>query len=57
MIKLWFACAVDILVLTLEAHRGVALRMAAMASGGANVQREAHRMVTEKILAGCEHGQ
>jgi hypothetical protein len=51
MIRLWFACAVDMTLLALEAQRVVALRMAAMASGGTRAQAEAQRMVTEKILA------
>jgi hypothetical protein len=51
MIRLWFSCAVDMTLHTLEAQRVVALRMAAMASGGAKAQAEAQRMVTEKIVA------
>jgi hypothetical protein len=51
MIRLWFACAVDMTLLALEAQRVVALRMTHMASGGTRAQAEAQRMVTEKILA------
>ncbi len=51
MIKLWFSCAVDLTLLTLEAQRVIALRVATMASGGARAQAEAQRMVTEKIVA------
>ena len=51
MIRLWFVCAVDATLLALEAQRVVALRMAAMASGGARAQAEAQRMVAEKIWA------
>jgi hypothetical protein len=51
MIRLWFVCAIDMTLLTLEAQRVVALRMAALASGGAKAQAEAQQMVTEKIVA------
>lgn len=51
MIKLWFASAVDMTLLVLEAQRVVVLRMVAMASGGTKAQAEAQRMVTEKIVA------
>jgi len=51
MIRLWFVCAVDMTLLTLEVQRVVALRMATIASGGAKAQAEAQRMVTEKFLA------
>lgn len=51
MIRLWFKSAIDMTLLTLEAQRVIALRMAAMASGGANAQAEAQRMVTEKFIA------
>jgi hypothetical protein len=37
-------------LLTLEAQRVIALRMAALAAGGARAQAEAQRMFTEKVI-------
>jgi hypothetical protein len=46
-----YRLSVDATLLTLEAQRVVALRLAALASGGVNAQVEAQRMVTEKMFA------
>lgn len=51
MMRLWISSAIDMTLLTLEAQRVVALRLAMMAAGGATAQAEAQRMVTEKIVA------
>jgi hypothetical protein len=46
-----YRLSVDVALLTLEAQRVVALRLAALASGGVNAQVEAQRMVAEKMFA------
>ena len=47
MFRPWF----DLAMLALESQQVIALRMLRLAAGGAGAQREARRMVSEKIVA------
>jgi hypothetical protein len=51
MLSTWTRLLVDSALLNLEAQRVAALRMLAMAAGGARAQAEMQRMITEKLSA------
>jgi hypothetical protein len=50
----WVALSYDMARLSFDAHHVVALRMMRFAAGGAAGKAEAHRMVTEKMIAFAE---
>ena len=52
----WFSIGMDAWMLGAEAATVIGLRSMKMAMGGAQAQREAHRMVAEKMEAGAALG-
>ena len=54
MFDIWFRLAAEMTETSLAAQRVIALRMLRLAKGGAVAEREAHRMVSEKIAAVTE---
>ena len=54
MINPWFALSLKAVQMGMEAQSVIALRMLRLASGGARMEAEATRMVTEKISAAGE---
>jgi hypothetical protein len=50
----WWKFSTDLALAGFEAQRVVALRLAKLAAGGPAADREAFRMVTEKIAASAE---
>ena len=50
----WWALSSDIFSANLAAQRAIALRLMKIAKGGAAAQREADKMVSEKMTAGIE---
>jgi hypothetical protein len=50
----WFALSLNAVQLGIEAQSVIALRMLRFASGGARMEAEATRMVTEKVAAAVE---
>ena len=52
----WFAIGMDAWMLGAEAAMVIGLRSMKLAMGGAQAQREAHRMVAEKVQAGAALG-
>lgn len=51
---MWWKFSQDLFLANLEAQRVIALRMRKLAKGGKSAEVEAHRMVSEKILAASE---
>ena len=51
MFRSWTKLARSASLLGLESHQVIALRLAKLAKGGQAAQKEAQRMVTEKIAA------
>jgi len=51
MFRSWMKLARSASLLGLESHQVIALRLAKLAKGGQAAQKEAHRMVAEKITA------
>ena len=54
MFNPWLAWSVKVVQMGIEAQSVIALRMLRLASGGARMEAEASRMVTEKIAAAAE---
>jgi hypothetical protein len=54
MFNPWLAWSVKVFQMGIEAQNVIALRMLRLASGGARMEAEASRMVTEKIAAAAE---
>ncbi len=54
MLNPWFSLFFKTVQLGFEAQNVIALRMMRLAAGGATAQREASRMITDKIAAGVE---
>jgi hypothetical protein len=50
----WLALSLNAVQLGIEAQSVIALRMLRFASGGARMEAEASRMVTEKVAAAVE---
>ena len=50
----WWKLSTDLALAGFEAQRVIALRLAKLAAGGPAAEREARRMVTEKIAASAE---
>ena len=51
---MWWKFSRDLLAANLEAQRVIVLRVQKMAMGGSPAQKEAQRMVSEKVLASVE---
>ena len=51
---MWWKFSRDLLAANLEAQRVIVLRIQKMAKGGSPAQKEAQRMVSEKVLASVE---
>jgi hypothetical protein len=51
MFNPWFALSLKAVQMGVEAQSVIALRMLRLASGGARMEAEATRMVTEKVAA------
>jgi hypothetical protein len=51
---MWWKLSRDIAWANLEAQHVIALRLMKLAKGGAAAQREAHRMISEKMVASME---
>ena len=51
---MWWTFSRDLLAANLEAQRVIVLRVQKMAMGGSPAQKEAQRMVSEKVLASVE---
>ena len=51
---MWWKFASDLAAASLEAHRVVALRSLRLAKGGPQAQKEASKMVNEKLIAAME---
>ena len=56
MLATWIRFMAQSTLLALEAQRVIALRMAAIATGGTRAQAEIQRMVLEKIVASMRAG-
>jgi hypothetical protein len=54
MFNPWFALSLKAVQMGVEAQSVIALRMLRLASGGARMEAEATRMVTEKVAAAAE---
>ena len=54
MFNPWFALSLKAVQMGVEAQSVIALRMLRLASGGAGMETEATRMVTEKVAAAAE---
>jgi hypothetical protein len=54
MLNPWLALGMKAFQLTVEAQTVIALRMLRLAAGGARMEAEAARMVSEKVLAAGE---
>ncbi|HEX4159363.1 MAG TPA: hypothetical protein VHY79_12890 [Rhizomicrobium sp.] len=54
MFDIWFRLFTEMTETSLAAQRVVALRMLRLAKGGAVAEREARRMVAEKVAAATE---
>jgi hypothetical protein len=54
MFNPWFALSLKAMQMGMEAQSVIALRMLRLASGGARMEAEATRMVTEKVAAAAE---
>jgi hypothetical protein len=50
----WWKLSTDLALAGFEAQRVIALRLAKLAAGGPAADREARRMVTEKVAASAE---
>jgi hypothetical protein len=50
----WWKLSTDIALAGFEAQQVIALRLMKLAAGGPAAEREARRMVTEKIVASAE---
>jgi hypothetical protein len=50
----WWKFSADLALAGFEAQRVIALRLMTLAAGGPAANREAHRMVAEKIAASTE---
>lgn len=51
---MWWKFSRDLMAANLEAQLVIALRMQKMAMGGSSAEKEAQRMVSEKVLALAE---
>ena len=51
---MWWKFYSDLASANLEAHRVIGLRLVKLAKGGPSAEREACRMVSEKVLANAE---
>ena len=51
---MWWTFSRDLLAANLEAQRVITLRIQKLAMGGSPAQKEAQRMVSEKVLASVE---
>ncbi len=56
MLGTWIRFVAQSSLLALEAQRVIALRMAAIATGGTRAQAEIQRMVLEKVVASMRAG-
>jgi|SwirhisoilCB3_FD_contig_71_2593040_length_648_multi_6_in_0_out_0_1 hypothetical protein len=56
MFVTWFKLATEIAEANINAQRVVALRLTKLAKGGPAAEREARRMVVEKLAASLEAG-
>jgi hypothetical protein len=56
MLATWIRFMAQSTLLALEAQRVIALRMAAIATGGTRAQAEIQRMVLEKVVASMRAG-
>jgi hypothetical protein len=56
MLATWIRFMTQSTLLALEAQRVIALRMAAIATGGTRAQAEIQRMVLEKVVASMRAG-
>ncbi len=54
MLNPWLALSFKAVQMSVEAQSVIALRMLRLASGGARMEAEATRMVTEKVAAAAE---
>jgi hypothetical protein len=54
MTKNWWNLAWDVAAANVEAQRVITLRMMKLAKGGPEAQKEAHKMVKEKLVASME---
>ena len=54
MLTHWWKLSIDVAAAGMEAQHVMALRLAKLAKGGPAAEREAHKMVTEKIAAHTE---
>jgi hypothetical protein len=51
---MWWKLTGDLIAANLEAQRVIALRVMKLAQGGPAAQKEAHKMVSEKLIASVE---
>jgi hypothetical protein len=51
---MWWKLSCDIAAANLQAQRVIALRLMKLAQGGPAAQKEAHMMVSEKLVASAE---
>ena len=51
---MWWKLSWDIAAASLEAQQVIALRLIKLAKGGPAAKREAHKVVSEKVLASVE---
>ncbi|MGD9502021.1 MAG: hypothetical protein AB7V40_05995 [Methyloceanibacter sp.] len=56
MLRTWIGFVTQSTLLALEAQRVMALRMAAIATGGSRAQAEIQRMILEKVVASMRAG-
>jgi hypothetical protein len=56
MLGTWIRFVAQSTLLALEAQRVIALRIAAIATGGSHAQAELQRMVVEKVVASMRAG-
>lgn len=54
MFGAWWKLGIDATLLAMESQQVIGLRLMRLSGGGAVAQAEAHRMVSEKIMAASE---
>ncbi len=56
MFRKWLKLSTDIAIANMDAQRVIALRISTLAKGGPAADREARRMMVEKVAAAAEAG-
>jgi hypothetical protein len=51
---MWWKLSCDMAKANMEAQRVIALRLIKLSKGGPSAQTEAHKMITEKMMASAE---